>query len=630
MGTLPTTQQLSGNFAGQAAIKDPATGQPFPGNIIPSARLSPLTQRIIGFLPPLNRGGANNYQAAPSSRNDFDQFTARLDHRFSNADLFYGRFTYSDTTLFAPGLIRQSGSNVTDTPQNGVLDWIHNFKPNLLNELRFGVNRNLQDRLQEGANGPDILQFQNIFADPVNHGLPLVAMTGYSSFGTAPTNPEIVGGTTYQYDDNVTWIHNNHSLKFGVDVRFMQFPHLPVLFGRGQYVFSGGITGNPVADFLVGYPLVSIGAGLGPSAFMSLHQVNAFVQDDWKLAHGFTLNLGLRYERTGVITDRFRGRLGIFDERTGQVVKGAAVDKTGLVNPDNNNFGPRVGFAWQPFRSGRTVIRGGYGLYYDVKPVNELNFSLGTELGFRQIVSTTTQWDTLFPPVGATSGVGILTDDPFARTPYVQQYSFGIQRELMPNLLLEATYTGSEGRKLNRRIDLNQGTLPAFAGQPLTARQPYPTLGSIVMAKDIANSNYNAFELRAEQRFSHNLTFIAAYTWAKSLDTSSIAGDSTSGQRGHSSKPPQRESRVWPFRVRSTSSFRAELCVHAPVRLGTEVSRVGDRPREPGYQWMAGQRYYDDGDRQSVYSPSLRSRSHSDRSVRRRQSARQCRCRAAD
>ena len=532
VGTLPTAQQLSGNF-GSTTIKDPRTGAPFVNNIIPSDRISPLSERIIAYYPQLATGGPLNDRTTARTTNDTDQFTVRLDHRFSDKDLFFGRYTWAQTALYTPGLIKLTGATLADEPQNGVLQYSHIFTPTLLNEVRFGINRNLQQKLQEGANGQNILQFQNIFSDPVNYGLPVILMAGYSTVGGSTGYPDISGATTFQYDDSLTWIHGNHTLKFGIDLRIMQLPHLPCQMCRGQYAFTGSATGNSVADFLLGVPTVAIGAGKAPTAYMSLHEMNWFVQDDWKVSPTFTLNLGLRYERTGVITDRFRGRLGVFDEATGKVVTGSNVDSSGLVNPDNNDFGPRVGFAWQPFHGNRTVIRSAYGLYYDVKPINEINFSLGTELQFRAIpVAPTSSWDSLFPAAGSGIGVGILTDDPFARTPYVHMYSFGIQHQLTNSLLIEASYIGSEGRKLNRRIDLNQGTLPQASGQPLAQRVPYPALGSIVMAKDIADSNYNAFELRAEERLSHNLSFLAVYTFSKSFDTSSFSGDSSSGAAG--------------------------------------------------------------------------------------------------
>ena len=210
------------------------------------------------------------------------------------------------------------------------------------------------------------------------------------------------------------------------------------------------------------------------------------------------------------------------------------------MNADNNDFGPRVGFAWQPFASPTTSIRGGYGVYYDVKPVNERNFSLGTELKFQQIVDINpilglppaVTWDNLFPPVAAAGSLGVLTDDPRARTPYVQQYSLSVQRELPGNLVAEIAYAGSMGRKLNRRVDINQARLPAFPGEPLAVRRPYPNFGSIVMAKGIAVSNYNALQAKVEKRFSSNIYLLAAYTFSKSLDTSSLAGDTTSGNAG--------------------------------------------------------------------------------------------------
>src|ERR1700754_2874446 len=540
LATFPTATQLSGNFAGLPPIIDPVTRAPFVGNIIPQGRQSALSRRIVPLLPQLATGGANNFRTAPAQRNNFDQFSTRIDYQLGAQDYIFGRYSIASTDLFNPGIIPLTGLSVIDLPQNAVIQWSHTFSPTLTNEARGGFNRNLQRRLQDGAFGENILQFQNIINDPINFGLPLINIAGFTGFGTAPTNPEIVGGNTFQYDDNLIWITGNHTLKFGVDFRNTQFPHQPFLFSRGLFVFQGTASGNPVADFLLGNPLISFGAGNGPTAFMALKEFSVYGQDDWKITPRLTLNLGLRYQRISAISDRTRGRLGVFDEFTGQIGKGKNVESMGLVNPDNNDFGPRVGFAWQPFASGKTAIRGGYGVYYDIKPVNERNFSLGTELRFQQLVDInqilgippSVTWDNLFPAAAAAGSLGILTDDPFARTPYVQQYSLSAQQELPGNIIAEVAYAGSIGRKLNRRVDINQATLPAFPGQPLAVRRPYPTFGSIVMAKSIAVSSYNAIQARLEKRYSSNFYFLAAYTYSKSLDTSSLAGDTTSGNAG--------------------------------------------------------------------------------------------------
>jgi len=533
LATFPTAKQLSGDFSGSAAIRDPLTGQPFLNNIIPTGRISALSKRIMAVLPQLTVGGANNYRTAPASVNDFDQYTVRIDHRFSMTDSIFVRYSLMDIDLFNPGITQLSGSGVTDLAHNAAIQWTHTFSPALLNELRLGFNRNLQNRLQEGAGGQNILQFKNAVNDPINAGIPVVALSGFTAFGSPPTNPEIVGGNIYQFDDSLTWARGNHALKFGVDYRHVQFPHTPGLFTRGQFVFQGTATGNAVADFLLGNPLVTLGAGKVATAFATIPHFNWFVQDDWKVSPRLTLNLGLRYERIGVPTDRYRGYFSTFDEVTKQLVSGADFERLGLVNPDNNDFSPRFGFAWQPFAKPHTVIRGGYGVYYDVKPINERQFGLGIDLAWQQIVDIaqllgqppTVQWDNLFP-AGAGVGLGVLSDDPRARTPYVQQYSFGIQRELPGNFMIEAAYVGSVGHKLNIRVDINQARLPVTPNEPLAQRRPYPALGSIWTDKNIANSNYNSLQLRVEKRFSQNLYLLGVYTYSKSLDYGSLSVDS--------------------------------------------------------------------------------------------------------
>jgi hypothetical protein len=533
IGTLPTAKLLSGDFSGLPAVKDPQTGIPYPGNIIPASSFSALTKRILPLLPQPNVGGANNFVSAPATTLNWDQATVRVDHVFSAKDEIFGRYSfYTSLDSFAPALIPASGTTTKNAPQNAAVEWTHTFSPGLLNEARFGFDRFVQTVVQVGAFGQDILQFQNAANIPLNFGLPTISIAGFSGFGNGPTVPTVVGSNVYQYDDTVSWVHGGHTVKFGGGFRNLQLAHIPGLFTRGVFSFTGAATGNAVADFLTGHPFVSIGGGSIPSAYMSFHHFNWFAQDDWKVLPSLTLSFGVRYERIGVVTDRYRGRLEVFDEKTGQEVTGSQQVQLGLINPDNNDFGPRFGFAWQPFHGHDTVIRGGYGVYYDVRAINERNFSLGAELQWNQIVDTavaagkppSVSWDNLWPQKGGV-GVGTLTDDPYARTPYVQQYSLGMERALPGDMLLEVGYVGSAGRKLNMRIDINQATLPTSLGDPIPPRRPYPAFGSVLMSKDVGNSSYNSLQTRLEKRFSHNLSFLAAYTYSRSLDDSSSTND---------------------------------------------------------------------------------------------------------
>lgn len=532
LATLPTAKQLSGDFSGEAPVKDPLTGLPFPDNRIPADRISPLSNRIKAFLPGLTTGGTSNFVTAPSAKSDNDQATLRIDQNWGEKDRLFFRYSMMKTKIALPSYVPLTGSTVNDMAHNAGMEWSHSFSPHLLNTARFGFNRYYHRTMQEGAGGEDLLHFQNVVTDPIINGLPTVSMTGYSGFGGFLTHPDLVGQNLFQYENALTWIKGSHTFKFGGGLRHTQYPHTTGLFDRGLFSFAGFVTGNPVADFLLGHPFLAIGAGRLPTAYLTIYQWDGYFQDDWRIHRRFTLTYGLRYERSSVPTDRYRGYLGTFNEETGEIVPGDQVGAAGLVNPDNNNFGPRIGFAWQPYDSDKTVFRGGYGVYYDVKTLNELNFGLGVDLAWQQIVdigplfgaAPTVQWDNLFPPPTSLSTAGILSDDPRARTPYVQQFSFGIQQQLPNNFLFEAAYVGSTGRKLNVRVNANQATLPVSPDAPLAPRRPYPDLGAISLSKNEGTSSYNSMQLKLERRYSQNFYGLFTYTWSKSLDRGSAAG----------------------------------------------------------------------------------------------------------
>ena len=266
-GILPSQAMISGNF-GSETILDPANNyQPFTNNTIPSDRFSQISKNILAQLPTLP-SAAGDFTRTGSNKNDFDQWSIRLDQRFGEKDTVFARYAWGNTDIYTPGLFAQTGSSVSDTPVNAGAQWTHVFTGNVLNEARLGFNRNLQVRAQDGEDNSQLnvlAPMQNIDHEPVNFGLPFIQLAGYSAFGTPITLPEIVGGNTLQISDSLNWVRGRHTFKFGGEFRNTQMPHTPFVASRGQYVFTGSATGDPVADFLLGYPLVAVGAGKGPA-----------------------------------------------------------------------------------------------------------------------------------------------------------------------------------------------------------------------------------------------------------------------------------------------------------------------------------------------------------------------------
>ncbi len=532
----PTGTMMSGQF--DHAITDPLTGQPFPGNQIPTTRFSPLTQRLLssGLLPSTTTG---TVQIPVSTPNDWDQWTLRIDHRLSAKDQIFGRITaYPSLSIFVLGIpftgFTNEGLDYANAPINGTLQWTHDFSPQFLNELKFGYNRSHVEWDQTGARGKNLLQQANINANPLTFGPPQILMTGYTQFTSAISGPLIQGANNFEYRDNLTWVRGAHTLKFGGSFRDIQEPATATLFARGDYTFTGLVAGDPVADFLLGIPTISVGAGQAATVYNSWHLYNGFAQDDWKVAHRLTLNLGLRYDLLTTAQDRYRGRVPVFDPRApgGAIVSGAAnIEKAGLVNPDYTGIQPRIGFAWQPFGNSNTVVRGGVGRFKDLRPFNERAFNVGTLFNVQAAILT--PWDDLWSATPPFPPLVLISDNPFAKDPYVDQWSFGIQRSLPSDSVLEVMYVGSRGHRLEERIDANQAMLPPLVNgvpdltSPLGPRRPYPDFGSILQTTDIANSTYNALQVRFEKRYSHGLALIASYAYSKSLDTASSSCDSS-------------------------------------------------------------------------------------------------------
>jgi hypothetical protein len=559
-GHFPTPQELAGDLSSfSGTITNPFTHVPYLNNQVPvDPKAAVLAKYFSAPNIPLAHG--INYVASPSTSNRINQFNGRIDHRFTERDSLFGRYSFSDGNTLQPGLVPLSGTVFTNRGQSLGIGETHTFSSTLLNEFRFGFMRSRFVNNAEGAYTDNVAGslFSNVGAEPIQWGVPLVGIQGYSGIGAggAAFAPLEYNTNIYQFRDSMTKVVRRHTLKVGADIeRMIMHPRVDQM-PRGSLSFNGSMTGNPIADFLVGVPYLSQVAALSSRGNLFGTWYAFFLQDDWKVSSKLMLNLGVRYEynsplveeNDNIATVSFVGGGAFVSPNAAAVAKYPGLLKPaptrGLWFPDRNNWAPRVGFAYRPFANNRTALRGGFGIFYDLPEQNE-NLILRINPPFYYTVyvgnnpaNPTNTFQNLFPPPVFTAPA-LSEFIPYAfeqhdRSPYVTQWNLNIQQELRPGLLLEVGYLGSKGTKLLQRLNANQtvvnGNGNFFDNIGLV---PYPNLSPILLFKSEhgANSNYNALTVKVEKRYAQGLMLLAAYTWSKSLsniDGTGATGGSTS------------------------------------------------------------------------------------------------------
>jgi hypothetical protein len=564
LANVPSAAFKQGDFrALNAPIRNPFNNnQPFPDSQIPESLWSPQGAGLLALYPDPNRvNPQNNFVSAAPGRFNIDQFSVRIDHRFNTRDVIFAAYEFADSAEFYP--LSNPLCSARDVPgwgcdelqrtQHALANWTHLFGPALVNEARVGYTRFGFYRLQQDRDA-DVIQRLGIGGltdagkTPFNNGAPQLTVTGFSVIG-GPTNlPQGRHDNTYNYIDNMTLIHGAHTMKYGFDIRRFLFNSFFTSFGRGAFSFDGTFTGNSVADLLLGMSRQA-DRNLGEPFHNAMTFASSYYfQDDWKVTSRLTLNLGLRYEFDLPPVERVN-KMASFDPATNTIkVAGGReayidpVSKLLLIRPrpdvgrrlwatDKNNLAPRIGLAWRPFGGTGTVVRAGFGAFYNHQIVGNGITPLSRNSPFRQRQTSGPFAATDRPNLKNAFDVGIPSVvppgiNPNFRTAYVNQWSFGIQREILPNLVLDLSYLGSQGHKLPVGVNINQ----AFPGPgSVNSRRPYQGYGNITggYISSLGNSNYNGLQVRAERRFSRGLSFISSYTWSKSIDDNS--GISASG-----------------------------------------------------------------------------------------------------
>jgi Carboxypeptidase regulatory-like domain/TonB dependent receptor len=511
-----------------------------------------------------------------------DQFNTNVDFQLSGSNSLAAKFFFANTSQFlALPSFRGTGPNVpgygTDQTFNNrvvALQDIHVFSPALTNELHFGYAFNSNNTIpQEPVTDSEIgVSRPNASELP---GLPLIRIAptaGGVIIGT-PTNISPATPAVTTLADALSILRGNHALRTGLEIRYNEVNFTAETFTRGQIDFTN------FHSFLTGMTQVTtFGNGLNERS-QRAWDYGFFIQDDWKISPRFTLNLGLRYELDLPVYDT-RGRLTTFDPSLyvprQQVQNGSPVGppvggfvQAGNVIPsydlpdvpnvskyvvrsiDPNNLAPRIGFAYSPSGLNQSVIRGGYGIYYSPATFAYASASAQLPPMFVLGVRPSAPFDNPFFPVPAqnqfpTFVPGVLLAGPAfdrgLRTPFLQEYNLSAGSEILRTLILEVAYVGTRGEKLFRQVAINQARLAtpqnpvtnAVTGQMFRSNAPNDaqlraplqgvSINGFNLNESTANSSYNSLQISLTEHLSHGLQFLAAYTFAKSIDNASGLG----------------------------------------------------------------------------------------------------------
>jgi len=561
--TVPTLQLRTGDFTGFAPIRDPQTGQPFPGNRIPPERIHPVSKALLELLPLPNRPGvAGNLVASPIQRNRTDQFNLRMDHRLTDRTTLFGRYSFYDVDFYEPFGFVQFATSPLSAPgfgqfirfraQNAVLNYTKVFAPEFVGEFRFGFLRTAGGQVQEnvGNNFGERFGIKGTSRLPHQTGIPRIVTGIFNTWGDV-TFPITRRNNDFQYDVNLSYARTRYTMKLGVQYKRLQFNPDVDSSARGQFTFTGMFTGNPFADFLLGLPQSALGSTGSRLVYLRGNEWHVYLQEDWKATPRLTLNIGIRYDYFSPLAEK-RNRWANLDIRNRRLIIASQNGKTfprelwvpgaealtgipivtseeaginrALYERDLNNWAPRFGFAYALTADRKTILRGGYGIFYNQITFNAISLRSAALPFFKNI----TAFNSATNPIPITE---ILADpragvpswssqDLHMRTPYYQQWNLSLQRSIGTDLLFEAAYVGSKGTKLYTNNFFN---VPSPGPGPIAPRRLFPQFGPGSLQTTEALSNYHGLLLRSEKRLSHGLMFMGSYTFSKCIDLDSLA-----------------------------------------------------------------------------------------------------------
>ncbi len=549
----PTAAERAGNFSGISnTIYDPTTNTPFPNNQIPLTRINPIAQGLFSYIPLPNQNLAttnNDYQLIAANPNNTQNLNTRLNTTLTPTDTlaltfnFQSRYTATFETFGCCDLVNGHGYNT-------VLNWRHRFGARSFNNVNLTFNRNTNLTSPYFETGPDVaseLGIQGPSNDARSFGPPTLAFTNFSSLSDINYSNSAIW--SYGANDLAQIRRGKHNFSFGGGwTHYLNYSTTDPN-GRGTFNFTGtqtagynssGLaisgTGYDFADFLLGLPEESSIQGERSLHFHS-NGFNAFATDDWRVTSNLSIILGLRWEyftpwqeEYGNISNLLIGPN--FSSVTPVCANPAyscyqAGLPAGLIDSDKHNFGPRTGLAWKPFPKHSTVVRVGYGIYYNPSQYNKFMANLGGQPPFELVTQATTSTAdplNLYNGLLQTGGKTVTNTYAVAMNyadSYSQTWNASIQQNLPRRWIGEIMYTGISGTHLDVPEAPNQAPL----GSALTGyeRLPIPNIGAFTFDAPVGDSNYNALQLRLTRRFQRGISTNIQYVWSKAMDDVALA-----------------------------------------------------------------------------------------------------------
>ena len=594
--TVPTLAERQGDFSALGTqLIDPVTRQPLAGNQI--TNINPAAQSLLEFIPVPNLAGdTNNFHYVTSLTQNNDQIAIRLIHNFGEGATFMpfggrggagggggergGRrrasnninfnLNYSDSHSQVANPFPTLLGTTSSSGINSGIGWIAS-KNRITNNLHFNYNRShsqLSNLYQYKDNVAGQAGIGGVSQDPFNYGVPVLT---FNNFSLNDTGASLSNNQTFSWSDSVIWRHGKHNLRLGGDFRRIVNDIRSSQNSRGSFTFNSNTgSGNDFANFLFGLPAATSIQGGNATYNFRQNSWDLFVQDDWRLSGSLSFNLGLRYEYVSPFSEANNQLVNLDLNPTitaaQPVFPGGVGPYTGafpitVVEPDRNNFAPRVGFAWRASKG--TVVRGGYGINYNTGQYGSIVHNLAfqppfatTQTNTSSIVSTAPVNSALltlengFPPAPGQVTNNFAVDKNY-KLGYVQIWNLNIQREVTPSLLVNLGYNGSKGTALD--MDRAPNRLPDGELR-IDNVQPF------ILETSQGDSILHAGTIQVRKRMRHGLAAQGTYVYSKSIDNaSSIGGGAVVVAQNDQDLAAERSLSSFDQRHKFTGNFTYEL-----------------------------------------------------------------------